>query len=153
MKRIVVIFALLLAFQMADAKNYTNAIGLKGGAGGGITYKHFFTNTNPIEFDLSFGDGWLFLLGNYQWHFTTSAKQFEWYLGVGAHAFNISTGTSGFGGSSDATIVGVNGLAGLEYAFKEVPFVISVDITPMYTLGSNSNFLYWSGGLGIKYYW
>lgn len=151
MKVFLFLLVMVTTLQFASAKNYNNAIGLKGGNGGAITYRHFFGNDNALELDLYGGEGWFLLSGNYQWNVTTSAKQFEYYYGIGGQVVSISN-ASGWGSNANSMIFGINGMFGIEYSLKEIPLVFSLDINPMYSFG-NSGVLYWNGGIGIKYYW
>jgi len=128
MKKIIVfLFALspILFFAQTD---YSSAIGLRGGSTFGVTYKVLLDSEKYIE-----------LIANYDnENFGASAlyeipkilsKQLNWYYGFGASA--------GFGNDEDndfGVAVGVSGIVGIEYIFKEIPINLSIDYLPTLNL-------------------
>lgn len=157
MKKLLVIFGLIFIFSTACliSKNYNNAIGVRGLFDGGITYKQFVDNSKAFEVILSGGDKWFGLTGFYQWHNATHAKQLEWYYGVGAHAIFLedNKNTPWKRNTDTDLVLGLDGIVGLEYAFKEVPFVVSLDWNPTLNLIGDTGVWLSRGSVSIRYYW
>jgi hypothetical protein len=157
MKKIFIIFLLLFTFSQASliSKNYNNAIGVRGLFDGGITYKQFVDNTKAFEVILSGGDKWFGLTGFYQWHNKTHAKQLEWYYGAGVHAVFIEDHKhTPWDRNTDTDLVlGVDGILGIEYSFREVPIVVSADWNPTLNLIGDSGLWLSRGSVSIRYYW
>lgn len=155
MKRITIILAIFIASISLNAKNYNNAIGLRGGFDGGITFKHFLNSSNAIEGILSGGDNWFGLTGLYQWHKPTHNKQLEWYYGGGAHLVFIDNfkGTPWNRDVDTDLIIGLDGVIGIEYSFKELPIVISADWIPTLNLIGDQGLWLARASLSLRYYW
>jgi len=48
-------------------------------------------------------------------------------------------------------VIGIDGILGLEYNFKEIPFNIGIDWKPMIDLGGSSGFYGDGGAISIRY--
>ncbi len=134
-----------------NAQNYTNGIGLRGGFGNGITFKHFLGGAAAVEGILTsrsdkngFG-----LTGLYEIHNSPfSDSRWEWYYGAGAHIGTFAEDASSYMG------IGVDGIIGIEFAFAKAPFHISLDWKPYVNLiGLNKSFATDGGALSIRYNW
>jgi hypothetical protein len=124
----------------------TNDIGYKTSAGfrfglhNGITIKHFISSENALEFIIgrSWGYKGFSVTGIYEIH----KQAFEidrlfWYYGAGGHIgwydSNYQKGDLSYTRSSRVgwgPVIGVDGILGLEYQIKEIPFTASFDIKP-----------------------
>ncbi|MCB0839428.1 MAG: hypothetical protein KDD63_00730 [Bacteroidetes bacterium] len=133
------IFAILLSIT-AFSQNYDTGIGLRGGNSYrsgfayGITIKKFVSQTNAIEAILALRYKGIGITGLYEIHTTAfGVPELQLYYGFGAHLgfwddnrrdyeplFNDDT----------ETVAGIDGIIGLEYTIKEIPFSISVDYHP-----------------------
>jgi hypothetical protein len=69
----------------------------------------------------------------------------RWYYGFGPHLGFYSS--KYYNGN---TLVGIDGVIGLDYKIKGVPFNISLDWQPSFEFGDGSGFDGW-GGLGVRY--
>ena len=122
-----------LAFTAQAQEVSKNALGLRlgdnDGFGAEISYQRGLSRNNRLELDL----GWrnnndvdaFKLAGLYQWVWNIDGG-FNWYAGVGGgiaswndHNFN-DNGTYAFAA----------GDIGIEYGFKEVPILLSLDFRP-----------------------
>ena len=153
MKRLIFILliALICVFG-SKAQDYNTGIGLRGGLASGLTVKHFLGENSAVEG--IFDSRWhgISLTGLYEIHnqaFNTA--RLNWYYGAGGHIgfwdgkYNTSfnTGTN--------TIIGIDGILGLEYNFREIPINLSVDWKPAFNLVGNTNFWGDGGALSIRY--
>ncbi|MBS1496251.1 MAG: hypothetical protein JSU03_08530 [Bacteroidetes bacterium] len=147
------IIILLLSVTVANAQSnvgsqdYKTAIGVKFYPGA-LSVKHFVSDKNALE-----GLGYFYnygarITGLYEIHGDIkNAAGLKWYIGPGAH---VGFYNSKYGG---ATSVGIDGVLGLDYKFKEAPINLSLDWQPSFEFGNkyNNGFNGNWGGLGIRY--
>jgi hypothetical protein len=123
-----------VVFEGAGIKDgtYTTALGLRFGWEGGITLKHFISSDRAIEGILSsgWGRGGVVLTGLYEIHKNAfDVERLNWLYGVGGHIgfYNNRWWDRKHTGGP---ILGIDGIIGMEYHIKEIPFVASIDIKP-----------------------
>ena len=148
----------VLAIGSVKAQSYENAIGLRGGSANGLTFKHFIGQTDALEFIV--GSRWsgFQVTGLYERHKAISGNdQFKFYYGAGAHigAWNNNKRHPWFDDDdkNENVVVGLDGILGIEYAFKEVPICLSLDWKPEFNFFGYSGVWVGDGGLSIRYYW
>lgn len=146
--------------SLETGTSYTTAIGLRGGETSGITFKHFYADQRAYEVIANAwygGFGATILLEKYQPAFNEPGL--NWYFGFGGHAA-IGTSRAYFYGPRDRYVaysdgslaLGVDAIAGLEYAIPKVPMAISLDLKPFAEVTTNGNiWLSIDPGLGIKF--
>ena len=141
--------------------DYNTAIGLRAGQTSGMTIKHFFNDENAFEGIIGVWPYALGITGLYEVHkpaFDTEGM--KWYYGGGGHA---TFGTNRiyyvyrngdryyYRYSSGNTGLGLDGILGLEYKIKPIPFAVSLDIKPFMEIDNDGIFyLSVDPGLGIK---
>ncbi|MFI0489885.1 outer membrane beta-barrel protein [Flavobacterium sp.] len=144
MKKIILSAIMLigLAFttQAQDVSN--NALGLRlgdnSGFGGEISYQKGLSKNNRLELDLGwrdrtnynvngYNDNAIKLAGLYQWVWNIDGD-FNWYAGVGGGLGSYSSKYNGI--DKSGAFVFVAGDIGIEYAFREIPLLISLDLRP-----------------------
>lgn len=139
---------------------YKTALGLKFVYGVSLTGKHFISERAALEAIIQYRDhsglGSEFnLTALYEYHGNiTGANGLRWYAGGGAYTgyFNYDNGQlEELTGKSSSFSIGITGVLGLEYKFKNIPLAISADWQPVYTVNGNSGFVSENGGIGIKY--
>lgn len=148
MRKIVFAIALLATvFCTTNAQVDGNAIGVRFGYGGEISYQHALGSSNRLELDLGtshWGNNvWgLNATGIYQWVWDLSglADGFNWYAGVG--------GSVGSVGSSLG--LGVVGQVGIEYNFN-IPLQLSLDYRPVFYILPNVGGGYDGICLAVRY--
>ncbi|MCY7311759.1 MAG: hypothetical protein SGI96_09745 [Bacteroidota bacterium] len=146
-----VLAMLAILFSQAQSKSssgstYKTALGVKVWDGGGISFKHFVSNKNALEFIGYFWNQGTRITGLYEIHMPISdASGLQWYIGPGAHigVYNTKYG--------DGAFIGVDGVLGLDYKFKKAPLNMSLDWQPSFEFGDNRGFVGSWGGLGIRY--
>ncbi len=133
MKKIIVSLVVLigLGFSSKAQDISKHSIGLRfgenNGLGAEISYQKGLTKNNRLEIDL----GWrnnhnvsaFKLTGIYQWIWEID-NDFNWYAGAGAGlgSWSAPTNSGGF--------FYVAGNVGIEYNFKAIPLLISLDYRP-----------------------
>lgn len=135
MKKIILSAVMLmgLAFTAQAQEISKNALGLRlgdnHGFGGEISYQRGLSDNNRLEVDL----GWrnnndlnaYKLVGLYQWVWNIDGG-FNWYAGVGGGIGNWDHKNF----DDNGTFVFAAGDIGIEYGFKEVPILLSLDFRP-----------------------
>lgn len=151
--RSTLMLGLLLSMIGVQAQDYTTGIGVRGGVANGITVKHFIGETAALEgIVASRWRGWN-ITGLYEKH----ARAFQvptlnWYYGGGAHiGFWNGNHVKWAKDDKDYTVIGIDGILGLEYTFKEVPFNISIDWKPSFNLSGYNGFWGDNGALSVRY--
>ena len=151
MKRITSTFIIgIILSSFSYAQDYNTGVGLRAGYSYGLTIKHFVSEKNALEglFSSRWQGFQITGLYEYQNHFS-SAERLNWYIGFGAHVGfwngnNVKWGDSG----TNYTVVGIDGILGLEYVFKEVPINLGIDWKPSFNFVGYSGF--WSNGGAIS---
>lgn len=145
MKKIIlsVIMLIGLAFSAQAQDISENALGLRlgdnSGFGGEVSYQRGLSSNNRLELDLGwrnrtnynnngYDDNAIKLAGLYQWVWNIDGG-FNWYAGVGGGlgSYNYKDNN---GYSYHDTFAFAAGDIGIEYGFKEVPLLISLDFRP-----------------------
>ncbi len=155
MKKLLFFVALISLTAIAGAQISSNALGarLYGGdtfSGAELSYQKGLNDRNRLELDASFGFRHDFtrlaLIGIYHWNWNI-AGGFNWYVGPGA-----TVAYDNFDGNTYVN-VGVGGQIGIEYKFRDLPVLISLDSRPMWDFLGDVNGLGWGAALGIRFTW
>ncbi len=152
------IFALTLFFTItlaAHAQDYNTGIGVRGGLSNGLTVKHFISSNTAIEGLLSTRWRGFHVTGLYEIHARAfNTPRLNWYYGFGGH-IGFWDGYSGhpwFEDSSGSyTVLGIDGILGLEYNIEAIPFNISLDWKPGLNLIGYTGFWGDEVALSIRY--
>lgn len=151
MKHILLIAALVASAttlmaqnRTANTRDYKTALGLKIWNGGGVSLKTFVAEQKALEFIGFFSSNSTRITGLYELHGDLNTEgNIKWYIGFGAHV-NLYKRYTG---------VGLDGVAGLDYKFSNLPLNLALDWQPAFELGSGSfNGFYGNwGGLAIRF--
>lgn len=132
--------------QAVIKPSYKNAIGVKF-IPFTVTYKNFFRARNrAIEFLADFNDGFR-LTGLYEFHGDLNgAGNLKWYIGGGGHGGYFDNN------NKNGVMLGVDGIAGLDYKFLRAPLNISLDWQPSFEfITPTTEFQSGRGGLAIRF--
>ncbi|MCJ8165747.1 hypothetical protein MKJ04_12915 [Pontibacter sp. E15-1] len=156
--RISFALALMLCTALgAQAQSgYSTGIGLRGGAASGLTIKHFISSDAAIEgiLSTSFKYRGTVVTVLYEKHaqaFNTSGLL--WYYGLGGHVgfYNghdyYDRGHKRY--NDNVYGLGVDGVLGLEYFIKDIPFTIGADVKPYFNIPVGGGF--WDTALHVRY--
>jgi len=155
MKKLLFIVALISLGAVAGAQVLPNALGarLYGGdtySGAELSYQKGLNDRNRLELDASFGFKSDFkrfaLIGIYHWDWRI-AGGFNWYIGPGA-----SLAYDNFDENTYVNI-GVGGQIGIEYKFRDLPVLVSLDSRPMWDFLGDVSGLGVGAALGIRFTW
>ncbi|MGG9971324.1 hypothetical protein ACQ33O_05960 [Ferruginibacter sp. SUN002] len=151
MKKIsILVLSMMLVVSVTNAQNktansltYKTAAGIKIWNGGGLTLKTFLDQKNALEFIGFFNNAGTRITGLYEIHGDLNTESnLKWYIGPGAHV--------GFYKGSN-TFVGIDGVIGMDYKFKNLPLNLSLDWQPTFEFGDGRGFYGDWGGLGVRY--
>ncbi len=156
MKKIgLTILLALCCFFFSNAQDYNTGIGLRGGFANGITVKHFVSSNTAFEGIISSRWRGIGLTGLYEIHGRAfNTERLKWYVGFGAHVgFWDGDNTSKYWGEpgTSYTVIGVDGILGLEYSFVDVPINLGIDWKPAYNFFGYSGFWADGGAFSIRY--
>ncbi len=133
---------------LASAQDYKTGVGLRLGLYNGLTIKHFISDKSALEGLLSTRWNGFEITGLYEVHNNAfDVERLKWYYGGGAH---VGFYGSGYVGGA-VTVVGVDGILGLEYSFSEVPINLSLDWKPQFNFIGYSHFWGDGGALSVRY--
>jgi len=134
MKKIVLFaVAFFLVTIHVSAQEYFTGVGVRGGWGTGLTIKHFFQRKIALEGIVSTKWRGVYITGLYEIHKTAfDTPGLNWYYGGGAHiAFgNYYAGHPFHFENESYSIIGIDGIVGIEYNFRELPVNIGLDWKP-----------------------
>lgn len=154
MKRIIFVLLMSVAFHfLATAQSYQTGVGLRGGFSNGITVKHFISEGTAVEGILSTRWRGFLITGLYELEKSTAVNGLDWYYGVGGHigVWNNNRDNNPFTDDGGATILGIDGILGIEYTFGGIPINLSLDWKPAFNLIGSTGFWGDSGALSIRY--
>lgn len=151
-----IFLSLVLAFfivAMSNAQDYKTGIGLRGGLSSGLTIKHFVSKKAAFEGLLSTRWRGVDITGLYEIHNQAfDVRRLNWYYGFGAH-LGFWNGSNTYWGNqgSQYTILGIDGILGIEYNFEEIPINLGLDWKPAFNLVGFQGFWGDGGALSIRY--
>lgn len=154
MKKLLFVLIIALFFGLkSNAQDYNTGIGLRGGAWNGLTVKHFLNEKAAVEG--LFDSRWhgFNLTGLYEIHNQAfNTERLNWYYGAGAHIGFYDSQYKRWGDNTgNYSVIGIDGILGLEYNFKEIPINLSIDWKPTFNLSGYSGFWGDGGALSIRY--
>lgn len=148
----------LIAFcivSLSIAQDYRTGVGVRGGFESGLTVKHFTREKSAYEFILASRWRGFEVTGLYEVHNQAfDVERLKWFVGFGGHVgFWNGDYTYKYWGDpgTNYTVAGIDGILGLEYSFKEVPFNLSLDWKPAFNFIGYSGFWGDGGALSIRY--
>lgn len=156
MKKLLIVFITSFTFLVcSNAQDYSTGIGFRGGPAIGLTVKHFFNYRSAFEGLLATRWRGFEITGLYEIHNQAfGVERLNWYYGFGGHVgFWNGDYTSSYWGDAGIgyTVIGIDGILGIEYNFKEIPINISLDWKPTLNLSGYSGFWGDDGALSVRF--
>jgi len=154
MKKIFLTITLMFCMvAYSSAQDYNTGIGLRGGWSNGLTVKTFIGQKAALEFLVASRWQGFSITGLYEIHtqaFNTDRLNF--YYGLGAHVGFWNGDNVKWADNNDSYIViGLDGILGLEYNFRDFPINLSIDWKPAFNLSGYSGFWGDEGAISIRY--
>jgi hypothetical protein len=111
--------------KTATSNDYKTGVGLRIWNGAGVSLKTFFAENQAADITAFFGSGQQRITAMYEKHGDLSTEgNLKWYFGAGGNVAFVKVA------SVKKTIVGVNGVVGVDYKFKAMPLNLSLDWQP-----------------------
>jgi hypothetical protein len=139
MKRFLIVLALLLPSSFIWAQGFNHAVGIRGGLSSGFEYRFYTDDENSYKLLLSARDRGLQLHALKEFHrydIFDFTEQIVFYYGAGIHAgyeswdkVHYEYDTRWYS-TRTAVLAGIDGLAGLEYVFYDVPLSLGLEVKP-----------------------
>jgi hypothetical protein len=151
MKRFIITLTFVFCIvALANAQDYKNGIGLRGGLYNGLTFKHFMGEKPAVELLLATRWSGFELTGLYEIHNRAfDVDRLNWYYGIGGHVGFYNGDHTPWGTlGTTYTVVGIDGILGIEYNFTELPVNISLDWKPAFNFIGYSHF--WGDGAAFS---
>lgn len=145
------IVILTLVSLNAKSQDYVNSIGFRGGLSNGVTLKHFISTTDAVEGILAARWGGFNVTGLVERHMDSfDVDRLYFYYGAGAHiGFWDGDLNPWFNDGSTYTVIGIDGIIGVEYVLREIPFNIALDWKPAFNLIGYTGF--WGDELALSF--
>jgi hypothetical protein len=131
MKKIFIcLIFMICSLAVTEAQDYENSVGIRLGPSNGVSLKHFFSTNDAIEGIISLRWGGFNLTGLYERHQTVFNTDGMYFLyGAGGHA-GFYDSNPWVNNNNSVSVIGIDGIIGLEYVFRDIPFNISLDYKP-----------------------
>ena len=155
MKKILLAISILISVLLtSNAQDYNTGIGFRGGPSNGLTVKHFISGNTALEGLLATRWDGLHITGLYEIHANAfDTPRLNWYYGFGGH-IGFWDGTKNdywFDNSDDYTVIGIDGIIGIEYNIEPIPFNISLDWKPGLNIIGHQGFWSDEAALSIRF--
>ncbi len=149
MRRILVLLVFATSAILSNAQGYQHAVGIRGGLSPGFEYRFYTDDFNSYKLLLSARDRGLQLHALKEFHqydLFDFSEQLVFYYGAGLHTgyetwdvlhYNYNTR---WYSKRSSIIAGIDGLAGLEYVFYEVPLSLGLEVKPYFELFGRETF-------------
>ena len=130
MKKLFTLTFVVILATVSYSQRFENAVGLRGGYGSGITFKHNMEGF-VVEAIGAFRSnyGYFGVLGELYTPLEVDLPgEFNIFYGGGAHVINYRYRF--FGSNITDTFFGLDGIVGVEYELVDYPLNISIDVKP-----------------------
>jgi len=152
-KLLMAAFFMICIVAIGNGQDYNTGIGLRGGYFNGLTIKHFITQKAAAELILSSRWKGYSITGLYEIHNEAfDNDHLNWYYGIGGHVgFWNGENVKWENENKDYTVIGIDGILGLEFNFKEIPINISIDWLPSQNIIGYKGFWSDGGAVSLRY--
>jgi hypothetical protein len=148
-----IIFAIAFV-AVSSAQDYRTGIGLRAGYPVGLSVKHFVSSNTALEGILASQWRGFLITGLFEAHKRLAdVNNLNWYYGFGAHVGFFNENADRYWGEPGTayTVVGIDGILGIEYNFEDIPVNLSLDWKPAFNLTGYTGFWGDGGALSIRY--
>jgi hypothetical protein len=152
MKKLLISFIICLFFNLGNAQYYSTGIGVRGGLFSGLTAKKFLDENIAVEgIFVSRWQGFQ-VTGLYQYNRVFRGDHLSYFYGAGGSiGFFEGEYVPWINTTAQHTVIGIDGIIGLEYCFESIPFSISIDYKPTVIIAGYGGALLDNGALTIRY--
>lgn len=156
MKKIYLLIVMIcFVAGVSFSQDYQTGIGLRAGPFNGLTIKHFTTENTAVEGLFSTRWRGFEFTGLYEIHQPAfDTQRLKWFYGLGGH-FGFWNGDYTYDrwGRRGETysVLGIDGIIGLEYSFDLIPFVVGLDWKPAYNITAYQGFWADNAAFSIRF--
>ena len=158
-KSVIIISFILFSGLSLNAQDYKTSLGLRAGLPfglSGVTIRHFLDRSNALEGIVASNFEGIIVTGLFEnEHRTGYYPGLNWYWGLGAHVGFWGSGVNRYINSSQSypggSVIGVDGVLGVEYTFDEIPLNLSVDVLPNVNFIGFQGWNLINGAISIRY--
>ena len=139
--------------QVIHAQSYDNAIGVRLGATSGLSFKTMLNSSDALEIVVGAKYRGVHAMALYEVHAAAfDVPGLYWYYGGGGHiGFWEGRYSPWFDDDKGSfTVIGIDGVFGMEYQIEDIPFTVSLDLVPSFNIIGYTGFDV-DGALGIRY--
>lgn len=154
MKRTLLLFITIIFLSITlNGQDYKTSLGLRAGLPYGLTLKHFMSKKNAVEGMLASSWGGFVITGLYEnEHWTGEYPGLNWFWGFGGHIGFWDAGRNpNVNDTYVGSVIGIDGIIGIEYTFDEIPLNLSLDLLPTVNIIGYTGWGGINGGLSIRY--
>jgi hypothetical protein len=154
MKKILLTLTFVLFLTLSSsAQDYNTGVGLRLGFSNGLAVKHFLGDRSAVEGILVTRWRGFEMTGLYERHNQAfDVERLRWYFGGGGHiGFWNGDNTPWGERATNYTLIGIDGVLGIEYSFREVPINVGIDWKPEVNITGYSVFWPDGGALTLRY--
>ena len=151
------IISCFIAFCLLSGLNaeegFKNEAGIRAGFFNGMTFRYVIKDKFGIETILDSRWRGFEIIGLYEiYKHAFNTERLNWYFGAGGHVgiFNGNYVTWGTHGTS-YEVIGIDGIAGLEYSFRKIPLSIGLYWKPAFSVFGYSGIWADDGAISIRY--
>ena len=148
----VALFFGLSSYNEVKAQTYATAAGLRLGVSTGVTFKHFIKDDLALEGILHSKWRGLLITGLFEVHKNIrEVRGLRWFYGGGAHIGSWNYRNRTPIEYQGRTVVGIDGIIGLDYMFDDLPLNLSLDYKPAFNLITSGGFWGTETALSVRY--
>jgi hypothetical protein len=157
MKRLFFALTFSMIFIVAvSGQDYKTGIGFRGGFSNGLTIKHFLTSDVALEGLLTSRYSGYNITGLYEIHtepFSVTGLYFYYGFGGNLGSWRSGPNRDWWNDRENHSVIGIDGIVGLEYNFGSIPFNISLDYKPGFNIIGYPKFWGDEFSFSIRYVW
>lgn len=137
----VAMFVAVVFFNESKAQTYATGVGLRAGVTNGLTVKHFIQEDVALEGILHTRWRGLVITGLYEVHKNIrEVRGLRWFYGGGAHVGSWNYRKETPPDYHGTTVIGIDGIIGLDYKFVDAPINLSLDYKPAFNIINSAGF-------------
>ena len=151
--------AMILIISISNeskAQDYNTAVGLRLGSSSGLSVRHFIKEDVALEGIVHTRWRGLLITGLYEIHRDIEdVSGLGWFYGGGAHIGSFNSGLGNpYWANNDykgSTVIGIDGIIGLDYVLEDLPINFSLDFKPAINLINGGGFWGDDFALSVRY--
>ena len=154
-KYITAVLMIIGLSEFTQAQDYKTALGFRGGLSPGLTVRHNMGDSKSLEGILSARWGGWNITGLLEFNMPIDVDGLTWFYGGGAHLgfWDASDNRNWFDldKTGPQTVIGVDGIIGLEFTIPNAPINFQLDYKPGFNLIGHNGWWGDEAAVSIRY--